>query len=116
MEDIKQQERNTKLTRDGVPQHRRSRPLGVDRGDGHIVLRLGDEAGQVQGGDVGAHFNLEDTCQTDLLFHAGQTAKVTGGLTKSWRWTRTTDPTGEQGSSNTNTPERGSTTVNEAWT
>lgn len=45
-------------TCDSIFEHRRSRSLAVDRGDGHIVLSLGDEAGQVQGGDATADFNL----------------------------------------------------------
>lgn len=45
-------------TCDSGSEHRRSRSLIVHRGDGHVVLGLGDEAAQVQGGDITADFNL----------------------------------------------------------
>lgn len=45
-------------TCDSGSKHWWSWSLVVDRGDGHIVLSLGDEAGQVQGGDVAVDLNL----------------------------------------------------------
>ncbi len=59
---IKKDEKKTRIqTCDGVPKHRCSRSLVVDRRDGHVVLSLGDEAGQVRGGDVTVNFELPGT-------------------------------------------------------
>lgn len=56
---IKKSEQEEAQTCDGSSKHRRSGPTVIDGGDGHVVLRLGYEAGQVQGGDVTADLHLQ---------------------------------------------------------
>lgn len=48
-------------TCDGAAKHWGPGALVVDRGDGHVVLGLRDEVGQVQGGDVPVDLSLSDS-------------------------------------------------------
>lgn len=56
--------RDTPLTRGRSSQHGLSHSVFVDGGDHHVVLCLGDEPDQVQGGDLTADLNLAQTVWT----------------------------------------------------
>lgn len=46
-------------TCDGVSEHRRTGATVIDGGDGHVILCLRDQAGQVQAGDVTVDLHLQ---------------------------------------------------------
>lgn len=51
--------RKQPLTCDGTSCHGLAWSRVVHRGDGHLVLTLGDEAGQVQRGDITTNLHLQ---------------------------------------------------------
>lgn len=77
MDPLKDTSEGHALTRDGSSQHGRSRSLPVDGRDHHAVLRLGDEPGQVQGGDRTTDLHLAQTGVSISPWTRQMSARVT---------------------------------------